>query len=377
MVKQFALRVEHDKFAARAKTGVERKHAFLPERRSHQQFGNIRRKNANRFFVGTLLGFQARFGFERRTEQALPRIMRCRAHFVPAGTVPADKNFVQARKRFIFVNRNAEKQKAFLFAAANRQNAVRRSRRKRFAPFKIIFEFRAFGFLAFDDFGGKFGGFFVNFTAGSASRFVVGNAFGENVARTRKRGGDVGNVFVRCNELCGFGGRIGVLIFKNKIGERFESAFPRDRSARAAFRLVGRVNIFELGGGFSFFDGGFQLGRKVLVVFKRFENRSSAGVEFAKLFEAVANRRDLDFVHFAGGFLAVTSDKRHRRALGEEFGNRHHARDGKIVFLRNAQNVIGNCNCVFGRCFSHKKIAGHFIEFSVPARTIFFSSKKP
>ena len=375
VVEQFSLRIEHDEFAARAEPRVECQHAFLPERGRHEKFGNIGRENANRFFVGAFLRLQARLGFKRRAKQALPRIVRSRADFVPASTVPADKNFVQTRKRLVFIHRDAEKQKAFLFAPANRQNAVRRRRRERLAPLEVIFEFRALGFLAFDDLGRKLGGFFVDFPAGSTRRFVVGNAFGENVARARKRGGDVGNVFVGRDEFCGFGGGIGVLIFKNKIGERFESAFPRDRSARAALRFVGRVNIFELGGGFGFFDSGFEFRREVFVVFERFENCGAAGVELAELFEAVANRCDLHFIHFAGGFFAVARDKRHGCALCEELGDSHDARHGKVVFLRDAQNVIGNCKGVFGRCFSHKKIARYFIDFCVPARQLFFEKK--
>ena len=369
VMQQLALRVEHDELAAGAESGIEREHAFLPERRRHQQFDGVGGENADRLLVRLFLRFQPRLGLERRTEQAFPRVAHRLPHRVPAAAVPADEKALQARNRRVLVHGDAEKQKTFLFSAPNREHAMRRRRGERFFPFEIIAEFRPFFFLAANDRGGKHGGFFEKLAAGSARVFVFGNALGDDVARSRERGGGVGNAFFLRDEFRGFRGGIGVLIPEDEIGERLEPAFPRGRRARAPLRLVRRVKVFKLRRRSRLFDGGFQSRRKVPVFGERFQNRGAARVEFPQLLEAVADGRDLHFVHFARGFLAVTRDERHGRAAVEQTDDGRRAPDGEPQFLRDAARVRRR---IFGRCLCHRKKNCALFQRISKFRTIVF-----
>ena len=247
---------------------------------------------------------------------------------------------------------------------------MRRRRGERFFPFEIIAEFRPFFFLAANDRGGKHGGFFEKLAAGSARVLIFGNALGDDVARPGERGGGVGNAFFLRDEFRGFRGGIDVLISEDEIGERLEPAFPRGGRARAPLRLVGRVKVFELRRRSRLFDGGFQGRRKVPVFGERFQNRSAARVEFPQLLEAVADGRDLHFVHFARGFFAVARDERHGRAAVEQTDDGRRASDGEPQFLRDAARVRRR---IFRKCLCHrKKIARYFSGFRCSARMFFF-----
>ena len=68
---------------------------------------------------------------------------------------------------------------------------------------------------------------------------------GDDVARAFERGLHVGDFagHVRRGELGGNGGAVG----EDGLGERPESAFARDLRLAAALRLVGEIEVFELG----------------------------------------------------------------------------------------------------------------------------------
>ena len=66
VTEEFTLGVEDGQFAAGPKTGIDRQHFFLAQRRGQQQFADILDKNPDRLDIGSFLGGEARIGFQRQ-----------------------------------------------------------------------------------------------------------------------------------------------------------------------------------------------------------------------------------------------------------------------------------------------------------------------
>ncbi len=151
--EQFPLRIEHHHLAASAETGIERKHRLLPERRGQQQLAKVFRKHTDRLLVGLLLVEKPRLALHRKPEKPLVAILRRQSDLLRGGVRPFHKQVVQNRKRLLLGRSDPREKHPLSLAAADRQKAVRRTIRNRFAPVEVVLELRRLGLLVEDHLG--------------------------------------------------------------------------------------------------------------------------------------------------------------------------------------------------------------------------------
>ena len=146
-----------------------------------------------------------------------------------------------------------------------------------------------------------------------------------------------------------FGERRGVVLFPEEVGERFQALLARDGGLGAALRLVGQVEIFELGLFERGLDLRLQLRREFALFLNGGEHGFAAVFEFAEVLELLLDVADLDFVQIAGDFLAVARDEGHGGAFVEQFD------DGIHAFQRDVQQLGDMYEYGGGEClqFSH------------------------
>ena len=101
-----------------------------------------------------------------------------------------------------------------------------------------------------------------------------------------------------------------------------EPGFAGDLRARAAFRLVGQIQVFQHLLAVGAFDSGAQLvGHLALFVDAR-DDRRAPVFQFAQIQEPFLEITQLRVVEIVGHFLAVARDKRNSRAFVEELHRR-------------------------------------------------------
>jgi hypothetical protein len=122
--------------------------------------------------------------------------------------------------------------------------------------------------------------------------------------------------------LSGLGLRIEQRIGEQCLGQRIEPRFAGDLRARAAFRFVGQIQVFQHLLAVSTFNSGAQLvGHLALFVDAR-DDRRTAVFQFTQIQEPFLEVTQLRIVEVIGDFLAVTRDKRNSRAFVEELHRR-------------------------------------------------------
>jgi hypothetical protein len=126
------------------------------------------------------------------------------------------------------------------------------------------------------------------------------------------------------------------------IGQRFEALLARDGRLRAALRLVGQVEIFELALVERLLDARFQFVGELALLGDGGENRLAPVGEFAEVAELLFDVADLDLVEIARGFLAVTGDKRHGAALVEQLDHGHQAAHRHVQRLGDVNQDFGS-----------------------------------
>ena len=156
------------------------------------------------------------------------------------------------------------------------------------------------------------------FTELGAGVGVVGNAFGEDIARAGEHVGDglegvrlglVGDGVAHVGGGCGDGVE-GRILRPELFGEGLESEFFGDGGAGAFFGPEGQVNVLEFGGVPACFDALAKLIRKFALLFDGFQNRLPALVEFLEFFQLLLDFSNFHFVKRSGNFLAVTGNER-------------------------------------------------------------------
>ena len=149
---------------------------------------------------------------------------------------------------------------------------------------------------------------------------VVGNVFGDDIPRARKR------FFHRRDALffvdvllCRlFGNGAILLLRKEKKGERLQALFAGDGRAGAPLLLEGAVLVLDGGKRFRALDAGAELFRELALRLNGREHFLFARLEIAEVLQAVCKGADGLIVHRAVHLLAVAGDEGHRVALVEE-----------------------------------------------------------
>ena len=351
-MEEAALGVEHDGLAAGAETGVDGEGAFAAERRGEHEFAQVFREDPDRGFIGAFFSEQAHFRFHGGHEQALAAVLGGEADLLGAPPVSGDPCIYCDPSNPLQRYLDAHEKERLLFAAPDRKHAVGGDGFERLGPLKVVAVFRGvgFGFLAIHDLGGNGGLLLVNLAHLAAQGGVVGNALGEDVARTGQRSLGVGQAFFGIDVFRGFFRRVGVLVFEKEIGKRREPALGGHGGAGLALRAVGGEEILERGECEGGVDFRFQVGAKKLALIEGFQDGGAAGIELGELEHAVADRLDLDFVEHAGGLFPVAGDERDGRALGEKLGGRgdRGGTDAGLAGDEIEMGLAGRGGCGFG-----------------------------
>src|SRR6185436_3389965 len=95
----------------------------------------------------------------------------------------------------------------------------------------------------------------------------------------------------------------------HEVGERLEATLPRDRRLRAALRLVGQIEVLELGLRARREDARAQAVAELALGRDRVEDRGPARFELRVVFVALLDLPDLHLVEPARGLLAVPRDE--------------------------------------------------------------------
>ncbi len=159
-----------------------------------------------------------------------------------------------------------------------------------------------------------------------ADLVVLRDALGADVAGAGERCEDVGHLFCGVDEGFCFVVRLAVEGLRPQaIGERFEAALAGDDGAGAFLRLVGEVEVFELGLCLDFEELLFQVVGELALAADLGEHCGAALFELLDVAGALLDGADLHLVEVACGLLAVAGDERDGGALGEELHDSGHA----------------------------------------------------
>ena len=148
---------------------------------------------------------------------------------------------------------------------------------------------------------------------------VLGDHFGDDVARAGEGGCGVGHFLLGIDEGGGFvDGLAAVGLLEDAQGERLEPALAGDGGARAALGLERQVEILERRLGLAGADLFFELGRELALLLDRGEDRLASLLELQQVGAALLDGADLHLVETAGRLFAVARDEGDGRPLGEQ-----------------------------------------------------------
>ena len=181
---------------------------------------------------------------------------------------------------------------------------------------EVVGELGALLLLALDDLGGQKRALLQEAAQPAEQRGVLGEALGQDVAGAGERllhvrhlVGDIGR-----------GQRLGrrPAVGEDRLGQRPQPLLPRDSRPGAALGLVGQIEVLEHRLARRRGDARLELGRELLLLADRAEDRRPPGLELAQVGEPVGEAAQLGIVEPAGRLLAVARDEGNRGACIEE-----------------------------------------------------------
>ena len=217
-----------------------------------------------------------------------------------------------------------------------------------FAPVEVVLELGSLLLLARDEGGFHDSLIQIERAQAGTGRGVVIDPLGKDVASTGKdlgHGGHGRGLGIDRNAVAYKGGGLllGIgqgILGPEELGKRFKTEFLGDRGASPLPRLGGEVDVLERGQ----CRGGIHLCAEFLgeqfAFLERGDDRFAPLVEGFKLLNAVADRRDLHLVEFAGALLAVPSDEGNGRTFLEKNGRGSDLTGLKTEFLGNLNDVF-------------------------------------
>ena len=188
---------------------------------------------------------------------------------------------------------------------------------------------------------GRDGGVFhIEIAKELADGGVVGDPFGDDVARARKR------ILERIDALLGIDVLFGLFegkgairrLFEENLRERLEALLLGDRRPRSALLLEGTVQVFDFGERRGFLYLRLELGGELTAAVDGLDDFRLPRLEVAKVFETVRKGTDGLIVHFPVHLLAIAGDEGDGVALVEK-GN-----DVLDVLLFEVEFCC-NCQC--------------------------------
>src|SRR5262249_28236129 len=136
-------------------------------------------------------------------------------------------------------------------------------------------------------------------------------------------------------------------LIPEELRERLQSVFTRNGRFGAAIRLVGQIEVLELGLLQNGFDFCFELRSELALLGDGGEHGFAAVFELAEVLELLLNIPDLNFVKIAGYFFAIPRNERHGRAAVEEFDYGSHPLEGNVQQLGDVEEYGGGKSLEF------------------------------
>ena len=209
---------------------------------------------------------------------------------------------------------DGDTQHLFLAPSEDRQRPVRRYLLQRLGMVEIVGEFGAVLLLALGDARRQMGVVPQPVADRPDQVGILGEAFGQDVARAFQRGRGVGDVLVGIHIRRGrlFGDQRGV--GQQRIGQRLQPGLAGDHRLGAALLLVGQIEIFQPRLGIGLADPGTQFLGELALLLDALQDRRAALLHLAQIDQPFVQQAKLHIVQPAGGLLAIARDEGNRRA---------------------------------------------------------------
>ena len=170
---------------------------------------------------------------------------------------------------------------------------------------------------------------------------VFGDLFGEDVAGSSQRSGDVGNILVGLHERGGCLFHVPAEgLAANQRSQRLEPPLFGQRCSRATLRFVRQIQVFQDSFGLDLPEVPEQLGAELALFFDLRDDRSAPLLELRKIGLALRDAADLHLIQPAGGLLAVAGNERNRGAVGGQLDHAAHCRHVQIELFGDLRDRI-------------------------------------
>ncbi len=313
--------VQRRHLAAGAEAGVDGQHAPAAQRRGQQQAAQVPREHADGVRLGAHRQFLADLALQAGQQQPRQGVNRHGAQEVGVRVVGQRQPLQRRLLHALLVELHLDRQRVFLLAAVDRQDAVRRDVAHRLVELEVALVLAALTFGEFFALGrADFAAVPQHVADGGAHVGRLGDLLGEDVADAGQHVLGGVQLLLGVDQRAGHLGEVrhhGVAR-PHGDGERLQAALAGGGRQRALLRLVREVKVFEalgaLGGG----DGGAQLVGQPALVLDALEDGVLALGELPLGLHAPLHGADDFLVEPAGALLTVARDERDGVALVEQ-----------------------------------------------------------
>ncbi len=340
-----AVGVQHGDLAPAPQARVDRQDRLLVDGRLEQEAAQVAGEHVHGVAFGHLGEVAADFAIEAGQEQAIERVERGPGEEVGV-RVPFERQLAQDGA-FEVMPRHLELdlERAFLVAAIDRQDAMRRDVPHGLGILEIVAVFEA---LALGQTLALGRDHLARLPDGAADRLADD---GELVDRL---GEDVPHAFEdllgRLQAVLGVDelGRGGVEVGEGLVavpdpqGERFEPLFAGVAGLGLLLGLVGEIQVFEPLGVVGRLDGVAQIVGELALGLDGLEDGLLALGEVAEAADTRLDLPDRHLVQVAGPLFAIAGDERHRVALVEQLNDALDLDAADLQVLRDPSQVDGD-----------------------------------
>ncbi len=251
----------------------------------------------------------------------------------------------QDRGDVVSINRQVDRQDAFVATTEQRKGTVARDLRPLFGIVEIVGEFCTFFRHPVDEFRLN-DTTFLDMAAQAADQLgVFGKAFHQDLASTVKRRLGVGNALAFIHVSGRFGLGVSGGIVQKSVGQRFQAGFAGNLRLGATLLLERQIDVLKLGLCIGCLDAGDKIVGELALLFDGFGYGDAAVFHFAQINQPLFELAQLGVVKPTGGFLPVAGDEWHRRTFVQHLDGRIHLAGLAADFIRDplcdAQGGLG------------------------------------
>ncbi len=335
MVEKLPLTVQAGHLAAGPVPRVDAHNAPGAHGRGQKQLPQVVGKHPDGFLVGPLPGHDPDFGLHGIRKQALVSVFDRLTHQQGILGLACHKQPFKEGDGLSGIRQNTKGKHVFGLPPADGQEPVRGDGRHRLFPRKII-PVLAAGFLLagnnpapYDRFSEK------QLPQAGPGILVFIDHLRDDVFATGQGRINGFDPFFRIHITRRRCPAIHARLFENGQRQGLQPFFPRHNPPRATLRLIGQINVFELGKGPCGRHPLFQRIGQVPVFFQGMAHRLLARGQFPQLVHPLPDGSYGDFIKASRGFLAVPRDKRDACPFGQKASHGGNLADPDVFFAGN------------------------------------------